>query len=158
MQSTAKNSYSYSAFQVSPTQSVQTQSTLSRHSGRGGASKHPNNYSGSHMISRWFNLQANRSVLQADKAALPRGKMHTTCFRLLFYLPMESYFSSTNGLFFYYFIYYFSLFGWFPKAQCLCNWLMVFHMCLSVCSYALNVLSLPGVYIVNEIGNVTLQI
>ncbi len=63
MQSTVKNSYSYSVFQVSPTQSVQTQSTLSWHSGRGGASKHPNNYSGSHMISRWFSLQANRCVL-----------------------------------------------------------------------------------------------
>lgn len=69
MQSTVGDSYSYSVFQVSPTRSVQAQSTLSWHSGRGGASKHPNNYSGSHMTSRWFILEGNRSADKNDSSS-----------------------------------------------------------------------------------------
>lgn len=80
MQSTVKHSYSFSVFQVSPTQSIQAQRTLSRHSDCGGASKHPNNYSGSHMISRWLSSQANRGALHVDKTILPQGKMHMTFF------------------------------------------------------------------------------
>lgn len=92
MQSTDKNSYSYSVFQVSPTQSIQTQSTLSWHSGRGGASKHPNNYSGSHTISYWLSLQANRSALHVFK----------TIFTQNAYDIFSSSLLSANGLLFYF--------------------------------------------------------
>lgn len=101
MQSTVRNSYSYSVFQVSPTRSIQTQSTLSWHSGRGGASKHPNNYSGSHMTSRWLSLRASRSVHCKDKKQLLLwAKCRWHVFIFPFYLLMEPFFF-TNWFLFY---------------------------------------------------------
>lgn len=91
MRSTVKYSYSFRVCQVSPTQSIRAQRTLSRHSDRGSASKHPNNYSGSHMISRWFSLQAHHCVAHADKRNPPLGKMCTAYFALAFHLPVEAF-------------------------------------------------------------------
>lgn len=124
MQSTVRNSYSYSVFQVSPTQ---TRNTLSWHSGRGGASKHPNNYSGGHMTSRWLSLQANRSALRVDKNnSSPRQNAYDMFSSSL--LSAKGTFS-VNWLSFY--------FIWFITQGCLHSWEMALGrpaLSVTVCS------------------------
>lgn len=82
-QSRVENSYSFSVFQVSPTQSIQTQGTLSCCSGRGGASKNPNNCSGSQCLKllHVFRVKKTRVVLGA------KCKLHF----ILLFLPVEPF-------------------------------------------------------------------